>query len=162
MGQWWWQCEYIPCKWLMFFQTTVSLTSLQVELTLSVKEWIYMVSWRCVNSFVIANKCDSIGSCSMLSSIPSLPCMMQLLMLLSTSPTLCVVHALRIYVLTSLERLWHGWTRPILRKLRQYLTITMMTMIEYRFLPYCIKFLTIVDYILHKVSMSESWCPKKR
>ena len=103
-----------------FFQFSDSLTSLQVGLTLLVERNTHDILKVC---YLTCNREQrhSIGSCSMSFSIPSPAPMMQLSLLTSTSPTLRVVRAPRVHVLTSLKRLWHGRRRPTLRRLRQYI-----------------------------------------
>ena len=109
---------YVNCS--CFFQATALLTSFQVGLTLLVERNTHDILEVCYLTYD-REQCDSIGSCSMLFSIPSLVPVMQLSVLPSTSPTLRVVHVPRVHVLTSLIRLWRGRRRPILRKLRQYI-----------------------------------------
>ena len=109
---------YVSCSF--FFQTTVLLTSVQVGLALLVERNTHDIL-EVSHLTYDRERCDSIGSCSMSFSIPFLAPMMQLSMLPSTLPTLRVVRAPRVHVLTSLIRLWPGRRRPILRKLHQYI-----------------------------------------
>ena len=112
---------YVSCSILFLFKLTGSLTPLQVGLTLLVERNTHDILKVSYFTCDREEQYHSIGSFSMLFSIPSLAPMMQLSVLPSTLRTLRVVRAPRVHVLTSLKRLWRGRRRPTLRKLPQYI-----------------------------------------